>query len=249
MALVSILAWTGSSLVPTAQWDRGRAAPQAVITLTAAAPAAAPLHVSPTLRADPPLASTSQEEPIAPPVMRVVDQAELLAMQGQAEESFAAVISDLFEVEAEPEPPAEPPAEPEPERAPEPENELELPEPIEASPREAAGPPPPAEASPSDDAPPGADVDVLPRPLPTNAPPAYPVQAYRQGIEGRVILRVRVAADGSVLEIALSRSSGAAILDAAALEAVRGWTFSPARRAGRAVPYEVAVPVRFVNQP
>lgn len=104
-----------------------------------------------------------------------------------------------------------------------------------------------AASSPTSQASEGADADALPHAL-TNPAPQYPAAALKAGLQGRVLLSVNVGADGAVIAARVYRSSGVPSLDAAALEAVRRWHFHPARRAGLAVPKEVAVPVRFVIQ-
>ena len=76
-------------------------------------------------------------------------------------------------------------------------------------------------------------------------PPPYPAGARAARIEGTVILRVAVGEDGAVAGVAVTRSSGHAPLDEAAVRAVRGWLFAPARRGGRTVAATVEVPVRF----
>lgn len=78
-----------------------------------------------------------------------------------------------------------------------------------------------------------------------NPPPAYPLVARRRGMEGVVLLRVLVAADGRVAEVEIAEGSGFAVLDQSALETVRGWRFRPASRGGRAVEARVEVPIRF----
>lgn len=78
-----------------------------------------------------------------------------------------------------------------------------------------------------------------------NPPPRYPRLARREGYEGRVLLRVRISADGRCLAVQVARSSGYAILDRAAAEAARDWRFRPATRGGCAVASELTVPVRF----
>jgi protein TonB len=60
-----------------------------------------------------------------------------------------------------------------------------------------------------------------------------------------VIVNVEVDADGRAADVSLSRSSGFPLLDQAALEAVRRWTFEPAREGGFPVASRVDVPVRF----
>jgi protein TonB len=78
-----------------------------------------------------------------------------------------------------------------------------------------------------------------------NPLPRYPEIARERGWEGVVLLTVGVAADGRAETIAVGRSSGHAVLDQAALEAVRRWRFAPARRAGVPVAGTAAVPIRF----
>ncbi|MCK4622108.1 MAG: energy transducer TonB [Desulfuromonadales bacterium] len=78
-----------------------------------------------------------------------------------------------------------------------------------------------------------------------NSPPTYPRSARRQGWEGEVWLRVRVAVTGQVLKVRIERSSGHSILDRAALEAVRHWRFRPGRLGTKPVAVDVRVPVCF----
>jgi protein TonB len=82
-----------------------------------------------------------------------------------------------------------------------------------------------------------------------NPPPAYPAAARRNGEEGTVTLRVLVSTDGTPREVALERSSGSSVLDAAALGTVKNWRFIPARRAGEAQEAWVLVPVVFRLEP
>jgi protein TonB len=91
----------------------------------------------------------------------------------------------------------------------------------------------------------GAQVDEPPRKLPLNPPPSYPRQSLLAGEQGRVLIKTAVRADGTVAAVAIDQTSGWRLLDEAALAAVRGWRFSPARRGGQAVAYDVIVPVRF----
>lgn len=78
-----------------------------------------------------------------------------------------------------------------------------------------------------------------------NPKPEYPPLARRRQWEGRVILKVRVLAAGTVAAISVETSSGHEILDEAALEAVRRWRFVPAKRGGQAVDSVVNVPINF----
>lgn len=79
----------------------------------------------------------------------------------------------------------------------------------------------------------------------SNPKPNYPPEARRTGKQGVVLIAVEVTADGRAGSVRLSRSSGSQLLDAAALEAVRRWTFEPARTAGIPTASRVEVPVRF----
>ena len=78
-----------------------------------------------------------------------------------------------------------------------------------------------------------------------NRNPEYPAYAQRRGIEGRVILMVDVRADGTAAHVAVAESSSHESLDAAAVEAVRRWTFQPGRRDGVPVESRVQVPITF----
>ncbi len=78
-----------------------------------------------------------------------------------------------------------------------------------------------------------------------NRSPVYPWVARLRGWEGVVVLQVMVKADGRVERVGVAQSSGYALLDRAALEAVERWMFAPATRYGRSVPSEVELPVRF----
>ena len=88
-------------------------------------------------------------------------------------------------------------------------------------------------------------IDEMPRSLPNNRIPLYPLEALRAGYEGKVVLRVKIDATGRADKIAVEKSSGLTSFDNSAIEAVRDWKFSPAKRGGTAVAHEVLVPVRF----
>jgi periplasmic protein TonB len=90
-----------------------------------------------------------------------------------------------------------------------------------------------------------AQVARLPSKLPDNPAPPYPEAALREGKEGRVILRVKVSATGTVTDIGVHKSSGVSSLDEAALQTVKTWKFSPALRGNERIEYEVAVPISF----
>lgn len=78
-----------------------------------------------------------------------------------------------------------------------------------------------------------------------NPKPVYPAIARRNGEEGKVLLKVRVSADGNALDVDVKQSSGYPRLDTAAREAVQRWRFVPARRGDEAVESSVVVPINF----
>ncbi|HEY0720133.1 MAG TPA: energy transducer TonB [Gammaproteobacteria bacterium] len=78
-----------------------------------------------------------------------------------------------------------------------------------------------------------------------NPQPRYPLAARRRGIEGTVLIRAQIREDGHCHQVNLSRGSGHALLDQAALEAVKRWRFVPARRGTQSVSAWVVVPITF----
>ncbi len=79
-----------------------------------------------------------------------------------------------------------------------------------------------------------------------NEHPVYPWIARLRGYEGVVLLSAEIYADGKVGNLRLKRSSGFAVLDRSAIEAVKTWKFEPGRRMGRPISMWVDVPVKFV---
>ncbi|HEX9672010.1 MAG TPA: energy transducer TonB [Burkholderiales bacterium] len=78
-----------------------------------------------------------------------------------------------------------------------------------------------------------------------NPAPRYPLASRRAGEQGTVTLRVRVTPEGLATRVAVERSSGSPHLDAAALEAVKAWRFTPARRGADAIESWMLVPIVF----
>ncbi len=78
-----------------------------------------------------------------------------------------------------------------------------------------------------------------------NPPPRYPPAARRNGSEGTVLLKVLVSAEGVPLRVELDQSSGSSPLDSAALDAVKGWRFVPAKRGAQNIEDWVRVPIVF----
>jgi len=74
--------------------------------------------------------------------------------------------------------------------------------------------------------------------------PTYTESARQRGITGEVVLEVVVQRDGSVSSVRVLQGLGSG-LDERAIEAVRQWQFSPARRMGQPVDVLVEVAVEF----
>jgi protein TonB len=77
----------------------------------------------------------------------------------------------------------------------------------------------------------------------TNIAPVYPAVARVARVQGVVILDAIIDAQGAVTSVRVLRSI--ALLDQAAVEAVRQWRFTPARLNGVAVPVIMTVTIRF----
>ncbi|MDP2762864.1 MAG: energy transducer TonB [Sideroxyarcus sp.] len=78
-----------------------------------------------------------------------------------------------------------------------------------------------------------------------NPRPPYPMVARRMGYHGKVVLNVEVLAEGKAGQVLLHQSSGYEILDNAALQTVKSWRFSPARRFGQPLTLWFLVPIKF----
>jgi protein TonB len=76
--------------------------------------------------------------------------------------------------------------------------------------------------------------------------PVYPASMIRQGISGRVLLRIEVDATGHPVSGVIEQSSGSSILDAAALKVVlKKWRFVPAQHGGQPIAATALVPIVF----
>jgi protein TonB len=73
----------------------------------------------------------------------------------------------------------------------------------------------------------------------------YTDEARRRGLTGHVLLEIVITRDGTVGDVSVRRGLGAG-LDQRAIEAVRQWTFAPARRLGQPVDVIVEVAVEFM---
>lgn len=86
---------------------------------------------------------------------------------------------------------------------------------------------------------------VQPPTVVKSVPPAYPEKARLAGIEGKVLLKVRVLYDGTISEVRVLKSSGRADFDQAALDCVKHWEFRPAMQSGIRVDVWISIPVNF----
>jgi TonB family protein len=83
-----------------------------------------------------------------------------------------------------------------------------------------------------------------PKPLDWADPP-YPQQARQQGVEGVVVVKLTVDAQGNPQKVRVGQSSGYAILDEAAVTHVARTRFSPGIQNGESVPAAISFRVRF----
>ena len=81
----------------------------------------------------------------------------------------------------------------------------------------------------------GCAVNDRPIQLSSGAAPIYPAQAQAQGVEGEVTVQYDVTDQGLVINAFVKEGSLGQVFDAAALQAVTSWKFSPARRDGVAI--------------
>ena len=116
---------------------------------------------------------------------------------------------------------------------------------------------PAQEVVPAPPVPPSARSSSTPTPLPSisaarfdaaylnNPKPEYPAVSRRLGEEGRVLLKVRVSAEGLPATVDIETSSHFNRLDDAARRVVGRWRFIPARRGDEAIEASVMVPIVF----
>lgn len=109
-----------------------------------------------------------------------------------------------------------------------------------------AAPLPPASAPSAPAAPSTVQAGDISAQMLSGKPPRYPVESRRKHEQGTVLLSLVVGLDGRVASISVSRGSGFARLDDAALDAVRGWRWSPIIRNGQPVMVKGVVEIPFV---
>lgn len=90
---------------------------------------------------------------------------------------------------------------------------------------------------------------VLPALAMKELPFEYPVELWRQGVEGETTLRVHINEAGAVDSVRIEESSGHGGLDSAAVEAAFKLQYHPAREADAAIAVWALLPVRFKKPP
>jgi protein TonB len=78
-----------------------------------------------------------------------------------------------------------------------------------------------------------------------NPKPPYPPLAVKMRLEGRVVLLAEVLPSGKAGRVSLETSSGHDILDQSALQTVKQWQFTPARKDGVVLAQVVRIPINF----
>lgn len=192
----------------------------------------------------------------APSVVRAADVISLTLQTRSAASPQVKTPSVVEEPEPEvvrtgpspsPEPVSEPGPRPRPvpERSPRPESvRTESPPQSQPAPRRVAIEPATASAAPIPARDHASRTVLLISPV--YAPePRYPVLARRMGLEGRVLLRVEVTAEGLARSVEVMAGSGHDILDKAALDAVREWRFQVRGLRDGAKMEALEVPIRF----
>ena len=97
--------------------------------------------------------------------------------------------------------------------------------------------------------------DTVPQPItlsgelsvscPDRSAPVYPRQSSRLGEQGKTVLQVELDERGRVITVAVKTTSGFPRLDEAAVNAVKSWRCSPAKRNGAAVRSVALQPFNF----
>ncbi|MFZ5483060.1 MAG: energy transducer TonB [Pseudomonadota bacterium] len=75
--------------------------------------------------------------------------------------------------------------------------------------------------------------------------PIYPADAYRKGIQGSVVLRMKIDEFGQVRDIEVESSDPPGVFDASALEAFGKGRFRAGRRAGQPVRAQILIRVTY----
>ena len=88
------------------------------------------------------------------------------------------------------------------------------------------------------------ELDVQPRAL-RDIVPAYPADADRQRVSGKVEVALKLEADGRISEVVVLSATPPGVFDASAVEAFRNARFAPAQKNGRPVRARVVISVVY----
>lgn len=98
----------------------------------------------------------------------------------------------------------------------------------------------------------GPEIEIVPyykveiKPQPISMPaPEYPSLAVKAGIEGKVVVKMLVDTDGSVIAVEIIKSSGNQMLDESAISAAKRAKFTPAKQRDRFVRVWVVRQIEF----
>jgi len=116
------------------------------------------------------------------------------------------------------------------------------PVPTPAAPKPTPAAPPPATETASA---PSAGGETHAAELVKSVPPDYPPEAYRARTQGWVEVEFTVAPDGSVADAQVVASEPGRVFNAAALSAVKRWTFKPRMENGKAVEERLRRRIQF----
>lgn len=78
-----------------------------------------------------------------------------------------------------------------------------------------------------------------------NPKPPYPPLAVKMRLEGKVSVLVEVLPNGRAGKVVIESSSGYDLLDQSALQTIKEWQFTPARKDGVILTQVVRIPINF----
>jgi periplasmic protein TonB len=108
----------------------------------------------------------------------------------------------------------------------------------------SAAPPPPPSPAPPVTAAVNRITEAVAKPnLVSSAPPVYPPLANAARVQGDVVLQVEISIEGRVQNVSVV--SGHALLNEAAIQAVRQWTYKPFVLNGQTIPVVTTATVPF----
>jgi TonB family protein len=86
-----------------------------------------------------------------------------------------------------------------------------------------------------------------PVPMPDPTPIEYPVALWDRRVQGETEVLIHIDERGDVDSVLVSKGSGYAAFDSAAIAGARRLRFTPGRRGGRHVAMWTKIPVRFAQ--